>query len=253
MIYRTLNGITIGMLIMSGCFVLPGNLAASSPSVTEILRQADKARGNIEGVIWKVTIEAREKNRTNVITYKVSSRGFDLFADSLAPPKYKGYKLVMLNGNMWFYKPGLSKPVPISRRQKLNGKAAYGDIASTNYADDYEALQLEDEIIDGEECYLFDLKSKNRRTTYDRVKYWISKERRVGVQAEYYTVSDKLFKLARMEYENKVEVDGQPQAFISRIVISDKLLSDDITILSFTEPKLKKLPDYIFNLNLLRR
>ena len=95
---RFLKGITICMLIISGSILLPGNPGASSPSVTEILRQADRARGNLEGVIWKVEIESIENNRSSVINYEVSSRGFDIFADSVAPPKYKGYKLIMLNG-----------------------------------------------------------------------------------------------------------------------------------------------------------
>lgn len=187
------------------------------------------------------------------MTFDVKARKFDILAENLAPPKYKGNMLLMVNGLMWFHRPGLSKPVPISRRQKLLGKAAYGDIASTNYAEDYEATSLGDESVNGEQCYLFDLKSKNKKSTYDRIKYWISKDRLVGVKAEYFTVSGKIFKSAVMEYRNRVEIDGKPHPFISRITIQDELLTDDITTLEFTKPDFRKLPDYVFNLNLLKR
>jgi hypothetical protein len=187
------------------------------------------------------------------MTFDVKARRFDVLAENLAPPKYKGNKLLMLTGNMWFHRPGLSKPVPVSRRHKLLGLAVYGDIASTNYAEDYEVMSVGEETVKKEACYLFNLKSKTKQSTYDRIKYWISKDRLVGVKAEYFTVSGKIFKSAVMEYDNRVTIDGEPRPFISTITIRDELLTDNTTSLDFTRPDFQKLPDYIFNLNLLKR
>jgi uncharacterized membrane protein YkoI len=227
-------------------------LLAASP-VQDILHQADQARGNLEGVTWEAGLESVENTRTETMTFEVKARGFDILAENLTPPKSKGNKILMLLGNMWFYKPGLSKPVPISRRQRLLGNAVYGDIAATNYAGEYEATMLEDDNVNGELCYVFDLKSKDTKTTYDRIKYWIAKDRVVGVKAEYFTVSGKQFKSSTMEYAHTVEIDGQARPFISRIVIYDELMSNDITTLVLRRPRLQSLPDYIFDLNLLKK
>ncbi len=232
-------------------FLWPGSAAALTPQ--EILQIADQSRGNLAGITWTVEISSAKKKKTSAMTISVKARGFDIATENLAPPKYKGNKLLMLKGSMWFYKPGLSKPVPISRRQKLLGNAVYGDIAATNYAADYTASPLPDEAINDEPCYKFDLKSKNKKSTYNRIVYCISKERLVGVKADYYTVSGKKFKTAFMEYENTVVIDGHLKPFISSLVIYDELMSRDITTLSLTDPGLKALPDYLFNLNLLRR
>jgi outer membrane lipoprotein-sorting protein len=226
-------------------------LAAST--VQDILRRADQARGNLEGVTWEVVLESIENARTETMTYEVKARGFDILGENLAPPRSRGNKILMLSGNMWFYKPGLSKPVPISRRQRLLGNAVYGDIASTNYANDYEATPLAEDNVDGEVCYVFDLTSKDKKTTYDRIKYWISKDRLVGVKAEYFTVSGKQFKSASMQYANTVEINGQARPFISRIVIYDELMSNDITTLLLRRPRLQPLPNYVFDLNLLMK
>lgn len=218
----------------------------------EILHLADQSRGNLEGVNWEVYLESMQGEKKSTMTLDVNARGFDIRAENLAPTKYKGNKILLLKGNMWFYKPGISKPVPISRRQKLLGLAAYGDIASTNYSEEYEGNIVTEEGIDGELCFVFDLKPKSKKTTYDRIKYWVSKERLVGVRAEYFTVSGKKFKSAQMEYRHMVTIDGQSRPFISRITFSDELMSSDSTFLAFKSPVFKKLPDYIFNLNLLK-
>lgn len=215
-----------------------------------ILKRADEARGNLQGISWQIVVESHEGRRTDTAVYDIKARGFDISGISLEPPKAKGNKLLMSNNNMWFYKPGLSKPIPIAQRQKLLGHAAYGDIASTNYADDYDAIPLPDELVGDDVCYVFDLKSKNEKTTYDRVKYWVAKSRLVGVKAEYFTVSGKKFKSSEMEYANTIEVDGQPRPFISKITMHDALLSNDVTYLSFVTPRFETLPDYVFNLNL---
>jgi hypothetical protein len=219
-----------------------------------ILKAADEARGNVEGIAWEVTIESTENQQVmDSAVYDIKARGFNISGLSLAPPKYRGQKLLMLNTSMWFYKPGLSKPVPISQRQKLLGDAAYGDIASTNYAENYDATQLPNEYVDGDNCYVFDLKAKNDKTTYDRIKYWISKKRLVGIKAQYFTVSGKKFKSSTMDYDNVVKVDGEKRPFISRIAMHGELMNGSVTYLSLRNPRIEPLPDYVFDLNLFMR
>jgi hypothetical protein len=161
--------------------------------------------------------------------------------------------LLMLARNMWFVKPGLRKPVPISPRQKLSGGAANGDIASTNYAGDYEAHYVSDDLSGGAECYLFNLLSNNRKATYDRIRYWISKDQNVGVKAEFYTVSGKLLKTALFEYDNILHTGAEERPFVSKMVITDALIPENITAMTYSDVLVKEIPDSAFNLNLLRR
>jgi hypothetical protein len=174
-------------------------------------------------------------------------------AEFLAPPNVKGQKLLMLDRNMWFAKPGLSKAVPISPRQKLMGGAANGDIASTNYAGDYKIVQTSEDVANNEPCYLFELNAVDNRATYDRIKYWISKERLVGVKAEFYTVSGKMFKTATFEYKNSITIDGKPREFISKMVITSAIVKEDVTTMNYRKVAIRKVSDSIFNLNLLTR
>ncbi len=219
----------------------------------DILRQCDEARGNLSGVTWVVDILAVQDGTTESRRLSVKARGFDVLAETESPPRRRGDTLIMIDGNMWFYKPDLSKPTPISRRQKLIGKAANGDIAATNYADDYDILSLSDSIHDNEDCYLFELKANSASATYSRVRYWVSKKRLVGVKAEYYnTTGDKLLKSATMSFTNTVTTDNGQQPFISQMTITDELSSKDSTVLSFSAPRFTAISDDTFNLNLLR-
>jgi len=222
-------------------------------SVREILTRADESRGNLQGIEWVVSIVSSKESAASDMKFNVKARGFDIFAEALAPAKDKGNKLLMINGNMWFSKPGLSKAVPISRRQKLLGLASYGDIASTNYADDYEATPLPDEVHAGEDCYVFDLRARSSNATYDQIRYWVSKDRLVGVKADYYTVSGKLFKSSIMHYRNNLLIQGHYRPFISEIQIRDALTGGQVTTLLFADPVIKEIPDHVYDLNLLNR
>lgn len=217
----------------------------------EILRRADEARGNIDGVRWQVDINAVEKGEEISRSLDVRARGYDFLAVFLAPPKTKGQRVLFVEHNMWYAKPGVRKPVPISSRQSVAGGAAYGDIAATNFSEDYDATSLGEEIIDDVPCLVYDLQAVNKKVTYDRVKYWVSKERAVAVKAEYYTVSGKMFKSARFEFDHTIDLEGRTQPFISRIVITDALLSANVTTMLFSSPSLEKLSDSTFDANLL--
>jgi hypothetical protein len=108
-------------------------------------------------------------------------------------------------------------------------------------------------VIDGEDCYLFDLKALDKKVTYDKIRYWISKERLVGVRAEFYTVSGKIFKSAVFEYDNHIQVDGKSYPFVSKMDITDALIRENTTTLHYSNVKAIAIPDAAFNLNLLVR
>ena len=160
----------------------------------------------------------------------------------------------MVGRNMWFLKPGLSRPVPISPRQKLMGDAANGDIASTNYADDYTGALSGEEPVKGEACHVLDLKAAAKSVAYDRIRYWVSKERLVGVKAEFYTLSGKLFKTAEFRYDNRVRMpDGEEIPFVSELAIRDAIQKDKVTTLTYSAIRVQTVPDSTFNLNVLVR
>jgi hypothetical protein len=227
--------------------------ASEGSTPQEILSSADRARGNVEGIEWVITLESIEGNRKQSNTIRVNARENNSLAEFISPPKVKGRKMLMIDRNMWFVKPGLRKPVPISPRQKLMGGAAYGDIASTNYAGDYEPLSMVEDTVNGELCYLLDLKAVNKKVTYDRIKYWVSRERLVGVKSDFFTVSGKRFKSAVFEYDNEIKINNSHRPFISKMTITDALIESNITTMKYDEVIVKPIPDSTFNLNLLLR
>lgn len=227
--------------------------AAGALTPRDILDRADRARGNVPGLVWRVTLTSTGEGEERAQTLEVKARGEDVLATFLAPPRIKGQKVLMAGRNMWFVKPGLSRPVPISPRQKLMGEAANGDLASTNYAGDYDGTIRGEEGVEGEPCYVFDLTARAKNVTYDRIVYWVSKSRLVGVKADFYTVSGKRFKSAEFRYGHGIVFEGERIPFVNRMVIRDALRPEAVTTLEYADIEVKSLPDATFNLNLLMR
>jgi len=71
------------------------------------------------------------------------------------------------------------------------------------------------------------------------------------VKAEFYTISGKMFKMATFEYKNRINLNDKPQEFISRMTITNAIMKDDVTVINYSRPVMKKVPDATFNLNLL--
>jgi outer membrane lipoprotein-sorting protein len=234
---------------------LGGSVAFAQTQMTpkEMLQKADEARGNAEGIQWDISIDSVESGREQHRTLRVNARGYNSLAETLAPANVKGQKLLMQDRNMWFAKPGLSKAVPISPRQKLMGGAANGDIASTNYFGDYKITSTAEGTFNGEACLVMDLRAVDSRATYDRIKYWVSKERIVGLKAEFYTVSGKMFKTATFEYNSSIAINEKPREFISKMIITSAIIKQDVTTMHYKNPVLKNVSDATFNLNLLTK
>lgn len=233
--------------------LLVASVAAADVDGMAIIREADLSRGNSEGVVWDVKVEEATGSKKTVGEYQVSGKGYNSLVEFTAPANTKGRKLLMVERNMWFIRPGLSRPVPISPRQRLLGSAANGDLASTNYGGAYVIEKMAEAKVGEKDCYLFDLKAATNNATYDRIRYWVAKDSTVGVKAEFLTSSGKLLKSATFEYDNQAEFQGKARKFISKMVIHDPAATDSVTTLTFRNVRATPVPDSKFNLNLIAR
>ena len=220
----------------------------------ELLLASDQGRGGIKaGIEWQTEIETTENGDKSVRKFKVKTLAHDAYVEAQSPAKNKGEIYIFNDRNMWFYKPTLKKPVSISARQKLSGQAANGDIASTHYARDYSAAMEKEEVVDGENCYVLLLKAKSKNLTYDQIRYWISAKSKLAIKAEFLTLQGKPFKTGRLEYRNKLEIDGKMIAFVSTLIISDAKFPENKSVIRYSFPKIVDHSASLFNVNNLTR
>ena len=229
-------------------FAVSGAVMAA-PDAHSILKDSDQARGGgLPGIVWEIKLQSRDGER-NDEPQRILVKAVDdsSVAETQEPVRFKGSKILQVDRNMWMTRPGLSKPIPISPRQRMSGQASNGDIAATNYAGDYDAELAGTENVGGEECHVLNLAAKHKRATYDKIRYWVSVKRVVGIKAEFYSVSGKLLKTATFQYGNTIEHDGKRIPFISKMTIRDALI-DAETVMEFGTVKVKKIAASEFDL-----
>jgi len=235
-------------LVYLACMLISAT-AIAAPDAQSIVKHADRARGGgLPGIVWNIQLTSRDGDKQGEVQH-MQVRAVDdaSVAEVLEPLRSKGTKLLQVEHNMWLTRPGLSKPIPISPRQRMSGQASNGDIAATNYAADYDAKLVSDEKVEGELCYVLDLSARHKRTTYDKIRYWVSVERGVGVKAEFYSLSGKLLKTALFKYDNSIQFEGKSIPFVSSMLIRDALI-DAETTMKFGTVKVKKIPSSEFDL-----
>lgn len=216
---------------------------AGAATIEDVIRMADTSRGgNLPGVSWTVNSEARTASGVDTNSLDVVSVDTDWAAEFTTPASSRGDRLVKRGTNMWFSKPSLRKPVPISLRQRLTGAASNGDLASTNYLRDYSVKRLPDETISGVDTYVVELTAKSGNVAYDRIKYWIAKSNNLGVAANFYTSAGRLLKSATFRYDNRISHNGRQVPFISRMTINDKINEGEVTTLTYVNPTVRSIP-----------
>ncbi len=229
--------------------------SAGAPDPEALLRDSDRARGALpEGVTWTVVVDSTEDGETTRRSFLVRARGVDALCEALAPPRHKGEVFLFNDRTIWFVKPGLRRPIAISARQRLQGDAATGDITSTNYARDYTGTVAGEDVVDGDAAWRLDLVARTKSVTYDRIRYWVSKKRRLGVKAEFLTVSGEIFKTASIEYGVRVREPGGAEVdFPSKVTIRDAVGAGNVTTLTYESPRAERHSPAIFNVNNVAR
>ncbi|MEM6915276.1 MAG: outer membrane lipoprotein-sorting protein [Verrucomicrobiota bacterium] len=209
-------------------------IVAAEPALIAAEQSRGISTGNT-GVQWTVSVSG-EKNAKFVAT----SQGGKVFAEVIEPADAVGRRyLAEAKGNMWFWKPGISRPVSVSKKQRLSGDAAIGDIASTSFVDGYKLVGKEAGEIGGEAATIYSLKANSFGDTYAMIKYWVTNGENLGKKAEFFAKSGTSLRTSTMEYKNSA--NGRP--FLSKMVVKDS--SKTIT-LQFSNIRLGSYPSRMF-------
>ena len=233
---------------------LIGSFVASADQAYDLLKASDEGRGSVqEGLQWKIKIDSTEDDESTLREFTVKAKDHNAYVEATGPARNKGEVYIFNDRNMWFFKPSLKKPVSISARQKLNGQAANGDIASTHYARDYTPKIEKTDLLNGEKVHVLLLKAKTNNLTYDQIRYYISDKTKLAIKADFLNLQGEVFKVGVMEYKNSLKTKGRTIPFISKLQITDAKFPKNKSAINYDSPKLESVPDSLFNVNNLSR
>src|SRR3989344_3864978 len=184
----------------------------------EIVRKADGARGLDAAYSFLVKVKNTGRDGMQEAHYKVYIKGYEsCLVDTVYPERQQGRKLLMLGNDLWFYTPSIKRPTRVSLQQKLTGEVANGDIAKTNFAHDYDASVLGEEVLNGKKYYHLDLRAKRKDATYRRIEYWVEFGTFYPYQVKFYAITGKLLKTGI--YGDVRPILGRPR--MGRLTIRD--------------------------------
>jgi hypothetical protein len=172
-----------GALLLAFLLAGAGASGASAPSDPEaMLERADAPHDAFpEGVI-KLRVVVDEKGKSPV------SNLMDLFVKGketslcvFREGKQQGRKILTVGDRVWLIVPGATRPVPVSKTQRLMGAASFGDIARLRFADEYEAaVRPNDDIVASPRgdvpCRVLDLAARGKGAAYPTAVLWTGRD-----------------------------------------------------------------------------
>lgn len=237
---------SLGMLLL---LAAGGVDVPSAMDPQEIVRKADRVRNVAQAYAMDVEIVSerpgKQPARAKYLVYtkdKVKS-----LVKFTAPASEKGKALLMLNQDMWIYIPTANRPIRLSPLQRLMGDVSNGDIARTNYSDDYDAELAGSEVADEQDCHVLELKARDPRVSYHRIRYWVEKETGRPVKAEFYTLSNVLLKTGH--FRSYAPVQGMLRP--TELLIIDGQRRGHSSLVRYSNTRISGLSDGLFRLESL--
>jgi len=144
------------------------------------------------------------------------------------PARIRGQAILMLNNadDIWAYFPRtgrVRKLASHAKRQKMQGSDfSYEDMGSGNaFIDEFNSRKLNDEKIEGTDCYKVELLRKEKSTSqYSRVVCYVSKENFLPIVIDYYGDKNPDLWVKRMVQKDIRIIDEIPTAM--KIVMYNK-------------------------------
>ncbi len=174
----------------------------------------------------------------------VLRKGDKVLIAIIAPAIQRGQAVIRNEDDMWMYLPNSGKVLRIgAKEQSMGGEASNTDLLRVDLAKDYVGAYVGEENMDGVRCYELDLRAKDRTIAYDRVVYWVSKDKELPVKREFYSLSGRLLKT--MYFRDLKSYQGRTRpSFILIQNEKNPLYKTEITLMDMIE--VTRLQDFMF-------
>jgi outer membrane lipoprotein-sorting protein len=217
---------------------------SENPDPRQLLRLSDGYRNGWDSFVLNVRIITYENGRPDEAhLYQVYQKGADKTYVEFLSPREKGRHLLMLGDDMWIYLPDTSRPIRITPLERLTGNTSNGDVARTNYSEDYEPAWLRCESVDGVKCHVLELTARRKGSTYQKLHYWLRADNAQPVKADFFLASGKHIKSAT--FDRYMTVAGHN--LLERMTIHDQVRKDSHSVMEYLDYQPRALPDAMFH------
>ena len=210
------------LLALTVCW---GTARAGEPTADELVRRYDEIMSprTFDGLLTMVA--HRQDDTTRSYKYRVLKAENDkVRVWFFEPAASKGQEMLRVGDNLWVYMPNLKRALRIASRDSFQGgDFSNGDVLRVNYVADYSAKRVDS---DDASLFALELAAKSSEATYDRIKLWITKDKRLPARAEYYAESGKLLRSATFDEVKTVRGLERPSRIVMRNELATKRFSE---------------------------
>src|SRR3989339_920679 len=234
------------ILIFASLVLFSGQ--AFSQDGDELLKRIDEKLMPESYEAYRKLINIEPNGRKKEFIFYTVKKGKDKIAMLyLSPASEKGKTTLRLGENMWLYIPSANRPIRITSLQSVvGGVFNNADIMQLDYSTEYDATYST--RTDTE--YILDLKAKNKTVAYDKLKMWITKNKKILRKVEAYSASGMLIKT--LEFKDDKNFGGgltRP----SVIETYSPLYKGYRSLMIYQTIKKREFPDEVFTQNYMGR
>lgn len=236
----------IAILIFPALFLVAFSLP---PDGNEILKKVEQNLSSDNRIFEsEMIIHGKRSSRTITSrTYSVGNK--KSFTEYLSPAREAGTKMLKLENQLWIYSPSTDRTIQISghllRQSVMGSDLSYEDMMDDRKLTDvYNAKVVSEEVLDGRNTYVLELKARVDDVAYPTQKLWIDTERYIPLKEEFFAKGGQLLKRTTLSNVQKV----QGRWFPMTMVYKDMLKQGDGTEFRMKSVKFNQaIPDYIFS------
>ncbi|MCL4707887.1 outer membrane lipoprotein-sorting protein [bacterium] len=165
----------------------------------------------------------------------------------LTPASEKGRATLRLGENMWLYIPNVNKPIRITSLQSvIGGVFNNADLMQLDYHAEYDAVLAGETELE----HILDLKAKTKTVAYDKLKMWVTKDKKILRKVEASSASGMLIKTLEFKEDKNF---GNSLVRPSVIETTSPLYKGYRSLMIYQTIKPRQLPDEVFTLNYMGR
>lgn len=236
---RTLFSMLLALLLATG--------SAFAQDVNKILADLDAQGdfGNKDFTALYTIVSKKPGEADSVTQARMFRRDIkDQFALLIILPEVnKGQGYLKEGDNVWFYDPTSRKFTFSSMKENIqNSETKNSDLSKKSITDDYEVVSTKEGTIGKIPVWIIELKAKTTDVTYERITYFVRKDRTILLKEEAYSVSGRLMRTTL--FPKYVDIKGYLMP--SEILSVDELNPGERSQVTMTEQSLSPLPDKVF-------